>query len=257
MAGINILSENLTDNATFSITTGTENAQFPLTNLVNNTTTKKFRSVGNTVVIVVDLLQTRQIDTFAVVGDATGQLGLTALSIKTSVTTDFSGSPVIPINLSVEENIGYEFITSVNHRYVEITATGSGSYVEMSKVFIGVRTNLPELSLSIDSFGYGHRDRSQSRENEYGQKFINKRNKTKLIRGNFEFATKDEHETLDDIFNAHGTSEPLWVIVDPNSDAMNDGQYKLAMYGYLDAVPEWSNSGGQQWNAPMAMSEVI
>ena len=46
MSGINFLSENLTDNATFSLSTGTENTQFPLTNLINNTTTKKFRSIG-------------------------------------------------------------------------------------------------------------------------------------------------------------------------------------------------------------------
>lgn len=257
MAGINFLSENLGDIATLSLTTGTENAQFPLENLKINTTTKKFRSVGNSVVIVADLLQTRNLDSFAIVGDATDQLGVTTVSIKTSVTTDFSGSTAIPVTLSSEENIGYEFFTAVNHRYLEITITGTGSYAEVSKFFIGERINLPDMSFSISSFKYGRRDQSQVKENDYGQRFITTRNKVKMLSGNFEFATLSEQETLDDMFTQHGRSLPIWIILDPNSDAMNDGKFKLGMYGYMDEMPSWDAVGGKQYNSDMKMSEVI
>lgn len=257
MSGITFLSDNLTDSATFSLTTGTENTQFPLTNLVNNTTTKKFRSTTNSVVILVDLLQTRTIDSFGIVGDALDTFGLTALSIKTSVTTDFSLSTAIPISFSASQNIGYEFFTSVSHRYVQITITGTGSFVEVSKIFIGEKINLSDMSLSIDSFGFGYKDLSTSKNNEYGQRFINKRNKIKMLSGSFDFATLTEQETLDDMFNLHGTSEPLWIILDENSDAINEGQYKLAMYGYMDDMPKWSANGGQQYSSGINMSEVI
>ena len=257
MSGINFLSDNLTDNASYSLTTGTENTQFPLSNLVNNTTVKKFRSVGNTAVIVVDLLTTRDIDIFSLVGDATGTFGVSVVTIKTSVTTDFSSSPLISIPISAENNIGYKFITPVTHRYVEVTLTGTGAYVELSKMFIGEKINLPDISLSIDSFGYGHKDLSQVRNNEYGQRFINKRNKTKEIKGQLDFATQSETDTLDDMFLTHGLSTPLWVILDTNSDALIDGDFKLSMYGYMDSMPKWSANGGKQYSAPITMSEVI
>lgn len=257
MSGINFLSENLTDNATFSLTSGTENAQFPLTNLVNNSTTKKFRTVGNSAVMVIDLLQTRTIDTFALVGDATGSLGVTAVSIKTSVTLDFSSSTAIPIDLSSEHNIGYEFITSVSHRYVEVTMTGNGSYIELSKIFVGERINLPEISFTLDSFRYGYRDLSNVQNNDYGQRFIDKRNKVKRLQGTLDFATLSETETLDDMFLRHGISEPIWIVLDPNSDAMNDGEFRLAMYAYMDDMPEWGAQGGKQYSADMKLSEVI
>lgn len=257
MAGINFLSENLTDNANFTLDTGTENSQFPLSNLYNNTTTKKFRSTGNSIVLIIDLLQTRTIDTFALVGDATGSLGVTAVSIKTSVTLDFTGSTAIPISLSTENNIGYEFITSVSHRYIEVTVTGNGSYVELSKIFVGERINLADISFSLDSFRYGYEDLSRAENNDYGQRFIDKRNKVKSLRGTLDFATLSETETLDDMFIRHGISEPLWIILDPNSDAMNGGQFRLAMYAYMDDMPEWNAHGGKQYSASMKLSEVI
>lgn len=257
MSGINFLSENLTDNATFSLTSGTENAQFPLTNLINNTTTKKFRTVGNTAVMVIDLLQVRTIDTFALVGDATGSLGVTTVSIKTSVTNDFSLSTLIPISLSSEHNIGYDFITSVSHRYVEVTITGTGSYIELSKLFVGERINLSNISFSLDSFGYGHNDLSNVENNDYGQRFIDKRNKVKLLNGSLDFASLTETETLDDMFLQHGISEPLWVILDPDSEAMNDGQFRLSLYAYMDKMPKWTAQGGKHYSAAMKLSEVI
>ncbi len=257
MSGINFLSENLTDTANLSLTSGTENAQFPLTNLVNNTTTKKFRTVGNTAVLVIDLVMTRTIDTFALVGDATGSLGVSSVSIKTSVTMDFSSSTLIPISLSTEHNIGYSFLTPVSHRYVEVTITGNGSYIEISKIFVGERINLPYISFSLDSFRYGYKDLSQTENNDYGQRFIDKRNKVKMLSGSLDFASLDETQTLDDMFLRHGISEPLWVILDPNSDAMTDGQFRLAMYGYMDDMPDWSAQGGKQYSAQMKMSEVI
>ena len=130
MSGINFLSDNYTDNANLSITTGAENTQFPLGNLQSDSPSYKFRSTGNTVVVEMDLSTTRAIDTIALVGDPTGSFGVTAVSVKTSVTTDFSLSTPIPISISSEHNLGIEFITEVSHRFVEITLTGTGSYCE-------------------------------------------------------------------------------------------------------------------------------
>jgi len=257
MSGINFLSENLVDDATLSITTGTANAQFPLSNLQNESTTKKFRSTGNTVVVVVDMGQTRTINTIAVAGHAVDGLGITAMSAKTSVTLDFSGSTPIPITLTQEFNMGYEFTTEVSHRYVELTFTGNGSYCEVSNIFIGDRINLALNSFSIASFRYRQDDRSETRFNDYGQQFSNVLNFQKRLVGTIEYCTKSEVDTLDDMFLAHGRYKPLWVIIDPDSSAMTDGKYKLSSYCYMEKMPSFNAVGGQLFNTSMELNQVI
>lgn len=257
MAGINFLSENYLDSAVLTLTTGTENAQFPLSNVKNVSTARKFRSVGNTVVIEIDLQQTRTIDTVAISGDATNQFGLTSASIKTSVTNDFSMSTPTSIDLSATENIGYAFVTQVSHRYVELTLNGTGSFAELGALFVGQRINLTQNSLSTGSFKYKKGDKSKVSTNRYSQRFIDQLPLVKSISGTIEYATKDEQEILDDMFAYHGINRPLWMIVDSESSAMNDGKYKLSIYGYLTGSPTWSAVGGQLYNADITMEQVV
>jgi len=257
MSGINFLSENLVDNSTLTITTGAANSQFPLINLLNESPSNKFRSTGDTVVLEVDLLQTRDIDTIAIVGDPIGTFGVTDLVAKTSVTTDFSGSTPIPITLSPTNNMGYEFITEVSHRYVELTFTGTGSFSEVSNIFIGKRINLTQNNLSLGSFRYGYTDKSVVRRNDYGQHFIDTRNLVKFLSGGIENTNLTEQETLDDMFIRHSRHLPIWMIVDELGEGMNDGEFKLAIYGYLDRSPRWSAVGGQHYNANLRVNQAI
>lgn len=257
MSGINFLYENYVDEATLTITTGAANAQFPISNIKIDTTTKKFRSTGNTVVFTVDLLQTRDIDTFAIVGDTTTGLGVTAVSIKTSVTNDFSLSTSIPITLNSEFNIGYEFITEVSHRYVQVTLTGNGSYAEISNIFIGSKLNLPLNSFSIQSFRYRHDDLSSVVSNDYGQQFINVLPYRKRLVGTMEYCTQSEVDELDTMFLSKGRHLPLWIILDPDSEAMTDGAYKLAMYCYLEKMPSWNAAGGKLFNTSLELNQVV
>lgn len=255
--GISFLSENLTDNAIVTLSLGTENAQFPLSNLKNDATAVKFRSLENDVVIVFDLQQTRTIDTVALHGDTNGTLGMTTASIRTSLTTDFSGSVVTPVTLSAENLMGYEYLTdSVSARYLELTLSGTGSYVDVSNVFIGERVNLLQQNISISSFKYGFKDNSSVSENDYSQKFIDKRNLIKLLGGSIEHCIKSEQETLDSLFLRHGINKPLWMIIDKESAGMNDGQYKLTVYGYLTKVPIWKAGGGQTYNANIDIQQA-
>jgi len=257
MSGITFLSENYALTSNLTLDTGTENAQFPLSNLKNEKTVKKFRSVGNAVVIVFDLLQTRDIEAVALAGDATGQFGITSASFKTSVTLDFSGSPVNSIGISTEQNMGYSIIAEVSHRYVELTLTGTGSYVEVGSVYIGPKINLQSNNLSIGSFGYGYDDNSVVSENRYGTKFIDKLPLRKTLVGSIEYATKAEQETLDDMFIFLGKTNPLWVIIDEDGNGMNEGEYKLSIYSYLTEVPSWRASGGQHYSTQLKLEQVI
>lgn len=255
--GITFLSDNLVNDSVISLDTGTENAQFPLSNLKIEATAKRFRSLENNVVIIFDLQQTRTINTIALHGDTNNDLGMTSASIRTSLTTDFSSSPVTNIPLSAEHLFGYAYLdTEVDHRYVELTLTGTGVYVELSNIFIGERVEIEQNNLTIDSFRYGYRDNSVTSNNKYDQLFVDKRNSTKFISGALEFCTKSEHQILDDLFKRHQRSESLWMIVDKEGNAMIDGEYKLTVYGYLQDVPLWSAAGGQHYSANIRVNQA-
>lgn len=257
MSGINFLSENYFLTGTKTVTTGTENAQFPLSNLDNDSPSIKFRSGGNTVVIEIDLLQTRAIDSLMVVGDPTGTFGMSTVTYKTSTTTDFSLSPIYNVTLDPSQNMGYSYITTVNHRYVEISFTGQGSYAEVGHIFIGERINLSQNNISISSFSYSYDDMSITAKNQYGQRFITQYPQVKSLGGTLEFCTKSEQETLDDMFIYHGTHRPIWVIVDKDGEAINSGDTKLLIYGYLEKMPSWSASGGRTYNATIDVVEAM
>lgn len=255
--GISFLSDNHVLDATITLTTGTVNAQFPISNIKNASTAKMFRSNENSVVLLFDLQQTRTLDSVAIGGDATNTLGLTTASIKTSLTTDFTGAAAIPITLSGEFNMGYEYFTSVDHRYVELTLTGTGTFAELSTIFLGQRIELLQNNLSISSFSYMHEDRSRINENKYGTKFIDKLNKQKIVGGAIEHCTKAEMDLLDEMFIRHGVSEPLWMIPDKDGTSFIDSQYKLTVYGYLSSSPSWSASGGQTYSTDVEIVQAI
>lgn len=257
MAGIKFVYENYVDSASLSITTGAANAQFPLSNLQNVSTAYKFRSTGNTVVIQLDLLQTRPIDTLLIAGDATSTFGITAASFKTSLTTDFSGSPVYTLDVSATHNMAWVSITEVTHRYVQLTLTGTGSYCEIGALAIGSALNLTQNSFSIGSFKYSYQDRSIIDENRYGQRFIDELPSVKQLSGQIQYCNKTEQEQLDDMFISIGKHKPLWVIIDPSSDGMNEGKYKLTMYSYLEDMPEWSAIGGQHYSTDLNLRQVV
>jgi hypothetical protein len=257
MAGIKFLSENLFDTATLSLTTGTANAQFPLNNLKNDAPSVKFRSTGNTAVVEIDLLQTRDIDTIAIAGDPTESIGVTAATVRTSVTTDFTGSSVDAIDISSVENIGFVSITEVSHRYVEITFTGNGSYVDLGKIFIGKAISITQNNISISSFAYNRRDKSRIRENRYGQKFIDNLPNVKSLGGSIEHTTLTEQEELDDMFLRHGTNLPLWMLIDETSSGLNEGKFKLTVYGYMNEYPRWSASGGQLYSTSLTVTQAV
>ena len=256
MSCLKFLSENLYNTAQVSLTVGTVNAQFPLANLKNESPSVKFRSIESTCVILVDLLQTRDFDSFALAGSPTEQLNIISAEIKTSTTTDFTMSTAIPIDLSSSELIGFKFFTEVSKRYVQVTLVSS-VFCEVSQIFIGKSLELEQIALSIDSFSYQRSDQSSKSLNRYGQVFIDKLNQIKSLGGSIEFANKDEQEDLDDMFIRHGETLPIWMIVDTDNESMNDGKFKLTIYGYIQEMPTWSAVGGQLYNASISVKQAI
>lgn len=258
MAGINFLSDNYVDNADLSITTGSENAQFPLNNILNESPSVKFRSVGNTVVVLIDMTTTRTVDALALVGDSVGEFGVTDAEFKLSLTTDFSGSTAYDLDLNAENNIGYLLLSSAETaRYAQLTLTGNGSFSEVSNIFVGEKVNLPNMNISISSFKYYFTENSKINKNKYGQRFIDTRNKVKHLAGGMDFLNKTEQDEIDTIIVRHGNSQPIWVIVDEDGTSMTDSEFKLSMYGYFTKLPQWSANGNFHYSTTIDIEEAI
>lgn len=259
MAGINFLSRNLVDNSDIVIDTGTVNAQFPLSNIYIESPAKKVRFNETTVVLVFDLKENTEVDSVAVHGDTNDDLGITSASYRYSINTDFSSSPVENIGLNSENRQGFSLLTnSVVCRYIELTLTG-GSFVEISNLFIGKRVNLPFANITKTSFKFRYIDKSDVDENDYGQFFVNKRNKIKALGGSLDFLLPDEYDEVDEILIRHGISEPLWIIVDENTGntgSIIDALYRLTVYGYLQKNPEWKKESGLLWSTTVDLIQA-
>lgn len=253
---LTIMNDNLFLNASLSMITGTENAQYPLTNLKHDFTTKTFRSNENSIEILVDLQTTQDVDSFAITGSSLTGLGITSLSIYGSATTDFTGSTEIVINLSAEHNFGYNLFTTQSFRYWKIEATTAGSYVELSNLFLGERTQLTNNGIDLTSFTYQTNDNNSITTNNYGQRFIDTYNKIKAISGTIRYANKAEFETLDNIWLHNGTSIPLWVMADPDNCLATDAEFRMSGFFYFTSDIQFKASGPGLLDLNLNLSEA-
>ena len=256
MSCLNFLSENLVDDASLSILTGAENAQFPLSNILSPFTTKEFRSTGNTVEILVDLTVLQAVDSFAVTGHSLDGLGFTDITIYGSGSTDFSGSTPIVIDTNDEHNFGFKLFDEVSFRYWKIELTGTGSYATLSNIFLGKKVQFTDNSLAIKSFNYTNKDNAKVRKNKYGQRYIDTVNRIKTIKGRMQHLNRAEYDMVNDLFTIHGVNRPLWMIVDPTGVSATDGQFMFSIYGYFRKVSAITMSGFGVYNASIDMEQA-
>lgn len=253
-------STNFGISGPLSILAGGENSQFPLTNIQHSFTTKVFRSTGTTVDILLDTQNSTTKNMFGIVGNAaTGSgLGFSTLSIYGSPTTNFSGSDEIVIDFSDTYNFGYKmFASDVSHRYWKLEFASSGSYVEVSNIFLGAQYGFDTNTLSTTSFEFINTSNNKMTVNDYNQKFITTYNKIKSVTGTIEYINRSEFDLLNYMYNTHGTSSPLWMIFDQEDSSAIDGQYIFSGYYYLRNNPGFQAVGGQLWNSSVEFEEVI
>jgi len=256
MCKLTFLSENYVNDADLSIITGVSDSQFPLDNIKDLRTTKVFRSSDNTVELLVDLGVTQNIDSFAIVGSSTDGLGFTALTIKGSGSTDFTGSTPINIDLNQENNFGFKLFTEVNFRYWKLEFTGTGGFTEVSKIFLGKKIQFEENSFSQSSFRYVNNDNSRVSENEYEQPFVDIRTRNKTLSGTIQHMNRTEFDLLNEIFNRHGIRTPLWILTDPEGLSATDGEFLFSIYGRFARVRAISSSGFGLYNASLQIKQV-
>lgn len=254
---ITFLSDNLVLNGAISMVTGTENVQFPLTNISHTFTTKVFRSTTNTCSILIDLYTTQSVDTVMVVGSSVSGLGFTSMSIQGSPTADFTGVTSYPIDMSGKDNIGFKSLPVASNRFWKVTvANTAGSYVELSNIYIGSKTEITNNGFSQDSFKYSVIDNCSIVDNKYGQKFIDTYNKIKKMGGTIKYCTKAEVEQIKDVGIQNGRSTPIWVLMDNDDKIAVDGKYMFSGYYYIDNDMVWTATGGCLFDVDVNLTEA-
>ena len=252
-------SNNLATNSatTYSIITGTENAQFPLSYISHPFTTKVFRSEGNTVEILIDTKTSTNKNMFAIAGSTIDGLGFTSISIYGSPSSDFTGSTEIVVDVNDTYNFGYKLFDDVSFRYFKLSLTGNGSYAEISNIFLGEQYGFSTNTFSIAGFEFFNKDNAKVSTNAYNQKFITRYNKIKSLNGSIDYINREEFDLLNYIYTEHGISTPIWFIYDQDDASAIDGQFVFSGYYYMTTTPTFKAIGGQLWNSSLSFEEAV
>jgi hypothetical protein len=243
----------------YSMLVGSENLQFPLTNIKHPFTTKVYRSLEPTVEILIDTKTTSAKNMFCVVGNNTAEqgLGFNAITLYGSPTTNFTGSIPIVVDISDVYNFGFVKFTDSSSRYWKMVITSSGSYVELSNIFLGEQYGFTTNTLSIAGFEFVNMDNSKIILNDYAQKFITSYNKVKKLGGDINYINRAEFDLLNYLYNVHGISTPIWMIFDENDSSAIDGRFIFSGYYYFSKNPSFKAVGGQLWNSALDFDEVV
>jgi len=258
MSNMSFGTNNQASGATYSLLSGTENAQFPLTNLNKVFTTKSFRSTGTSCVIQIDWSNSESVDTFMMVGNNLTGMGVTAATIEFSPTTSFPGTTIETIDLSAEHNFGFVQFTEGSYRYAKLTLTGT-SYCELSNLYIGKRTEIVNNNFDTTSFTYAIKERFKSKANNYGQLFIDQYNFTNNLQGTIKYANLTEFEQINDMFTTSGNTTPIWFMLDADGDLSTDlsSKYLFSGYFYLNGALQWKTVAPNLFDTVIRMIEVV
>ncbi len=258
MSNLTFLSDNRIKESSLSMLVGTENSQFPLSNIKHDFTTKVFRSNEDTIEILIDIQQSAAINSFSIVGSSVSGMGFGDISLYGSPTTNFTGATEIEIDVNANYNFGFKLWESAgSFRYWKLVINNTGGdYVELSNIYLGIRTELTN-GIDLNSFKYTEVDNSQIKTNNYGHKFIDKYNKSKILSGQVKFLNKSEFDTLNNLYIQHGKSIPIWVIVDPDGVMATDGEYIFSGVFYFEKDLQYESSGPFLYNVNLLFSEAM
>ena len=253
MSKITFCSDNKVLNANISILSGAGDAQFPLSNIKHDFTTKVFRSVGNTVTLLIDLTLIQDCDIVCIKGSAVQGIGFNTCTIEGSATPVFSGTP-LSVDISSSYNFAFKEFSPVANRYWKLVFTSS-TYVEISNIYIGKKTQLANNNLSI-GFQYNRNTNNSVTKNVYGQKFIDTYNSVDTLSGEIKLVNGTEFDQLNAIHVHHGESIPLWFILDPmGTMEVSDSEFLFSGYFYMKDLV-WKSVAPGLYDVAISLEEA-
>lgn len=252
---IQFLSANLIEGAT--ITPSTEDAQYPVENIIHAHRTQCFRSTSNSDNIVIDLGANEQVDTFAIVDNWKNGFGVSTITLEGNG-TDVWTSPSFSTTITLDSTfgVGIKQFTQETLRFWRIVMTSTLGYCEIANVFLGKATKMTTNGVGYN-WNYVNRDLSIVAENRYKQKFIDDIGTRKELSNlSFSIMDKDEMDVIHDVYDANRLVKPFFIYFPLETDSLvnNDDRYN-GMY-YFKAEPSFSNINSGYYNTTLSLEEA-
>lgn len=256
---ISFLYYNYCDLDSTTITASTENAFFPADNLQDPRSTKVYRSTASSASVVFDMGAASQIDTVAIVPHFTNGLGFTGDILLEANATNVWGAPSFTTTLTsgtdidLEFEVAYKEFSVQNLRYWRVSAAGA-SYVELSRVYLGLRNTVGDRSINY-GWKYKLDDNSKITKNLYGQRFSDQINRQKEFSFNFSNLDKTQVDDWFLINDYNGITKPMFMRI--GCEGIVNNLFRFCGEVYLDAVPEITNSFYARYDLSVKVSEAL
>jgi len=251
---IKFLSNNLVEGSVISAST--ENAQYPISNLLDTRRTKAYRSTSNSDNIVIDMGGAEDVDTFAIVDNWQNGFGVTAITLEANG-TDSWGAPAFSTTVTLDTTfgIGIKQFTSESYRFWRVVLTSTLGYCEVANIFIGTATTITTNGVGYN-WGYRNVDLSNVSTNEYGQEFTDdKGTRKELSNLQFQIMDKDEQDIIFSVYDANRTVKPFFIYFPLETDSLsnNDDRYN-GMYKF-SSEPTFTNINSGYYNTSLSLKE--
>lgn len=246
-----IYSDNLVRQSI--ITASSENAQFPVSNILDPRRSKVYRSTSSSASIVFDFGETSEVDSFFLVADKRNGLGVSTITLEFSHTNVWSSPAATEvITLNAEYNAGYKEFAVKEYRFCRMVMTSTLSFCEIANVFIGKKL---DLNRSIN-FNWSIKDNELSRKqtNRYGQIFSDIINKQRVINASLSLLDKDQLDKINSVIDLYGETKPFFVRI--GCDNMVKNPLRFSGMFYFNDIPQISNSNFNKYNLSFSLIEA-
>lgn len=249
---IEFYSGNLIDQST--ITASTENALFPVENIVDNRRSKVYRSTSNSDSVVFDFMETSEVDTAFIVADKRSGFGISTIDIEFNGTDTWT-SPAATESLLFSDKFGVgfsEFTSTHSYRFARAVLTSSLGYCEVSKLFLGKKLN---IGRGINfNWTYSDKELSVQKKNRYGQIFSDVISRQRVISASMQYLDKDQLDKLFELYDSKGETKPFFVKIGC-PEMINDNRRFSGMV-YFDNIPTITNVFFNRYNVSFTLVEA-
>jgi hypothetical protein len=235
------------------ISASSENALFPLGNILDPRRSKVYRSTSPSASIVFDFGETSQVDSFFLVSDKRNGLAVHTITLEfshTNIWTTPAATEVI--TLDAEYNAGYKEFPVKEYRFCRMVMSSTLSYVELANIFIGKKL---DLNRSIN-FNWSVKDNelSTKQTNRYGQIFSDVIGKQRTINASLSLLDKDQLDKINFVVDLYGETKPFFVRI--GCDNMVNNVLRFSGLYYLNDVPQISNPFFNRYNLSFSLIEA-
>lgn len=236
------------------ITPSSENILFPVSNLSDPRRTKVFRSNTGLDSLVLDFQETSEIDSMFIVDEPRNGFGVSTIGLALNATSNFTTPAYTDtLTFSTKHGVGFKSFTQQDYRFAKLTLTSGLGYCELSKIFIGKALDIgrgPNFNWT-----YQDKDISQTKENRYGQRFVDVITRQKQFNISFSLLNKDQLDQIFELYDAHSTSKPFFVSI--GCSTMINDVNRFAGMVYLNAIPAITNTSFGRYSLSMTLEEAL